>query len=63
MKNEVEYDDFKKRVLSIISMSQTEYINNLSEDIDQIMNTKVKTTELIREKIKHYIKLNNKNIL
>ena len=44
-------------------MSQTEYINNLSEDIDQIMNTKVKTTELIREKIKHYIKLNNKNIL
>ena len=51
MKNEVEYDDFKKRVLSIMSMPQTEYINNLSEDVNQIMNTKVKTTEVIREKL------------
>ena len=53
-----DYEDFKKRVLLILNMSYNEYTNSLSTEVNHIIDTRIKTSDFIREQVIKIINLN-----
>ena len=53
----ISYEDFKTRVLSILEMSNEEYIKQLSKDKNYIMNTEINTQEFIKNRVNEILQL------
>ncbi len=51
LNKDTSYEDFKTRVLSILKMSNEEYIKLLSKDKNYIMNTEINTQEFIKNRV------------
>lgn len=51
LKESTSFEEFKQRVSSIIKMPHEEYLNKLSENENYILDTKVNTSKIIRERI------------
>ena len=58
IKKNSDYEDFKERVLLILNMSYNEYTNNLSSEVNHIIDTRIKTSDFIREQVIKIINLN-----
>ncbi len=57
LNKDTSYEDFKTRVLSILKMSNEEYIKQLSKDKNYIMNTEINTQEFIKNRVNEILQL------
>ena len=60
MEENTSYEEFKTRVKKIIQMNYQDYLKNLSQKEDYIIDTRINTSKFIRMKIDETIKFENK---